>query len=114
MLQHNDDGFTECRDSLNQLILRSDGIDIVPIANGTVEVGFFRSELITAEEQKKVFERFHRVGTGLVHDVKGNGLGLSIVEHVVQAHQGKVTVESSPGKGSTFSIHLPVEANENV
>ena len=69
---------------------------------------------ITAEEQKKVFERFHRVGTGLVHDVKGNGLGLSIVEHVVQAHQGKVTVESSPGKGSTFSIHLPVEADENV
>ncbi len=69
---------------------------------------------ISAEEQKKVFERFHRVGTGLVHDVKGNGLGLSIVEHVVLAHQGKVTVDSSPGKGSTFSIHLPVEADENV
>ncbi len=69
---------------------------------------------ISVEEQKKVFERFHRVGTGLVHDVKGSGLGLSIVEHVVQAHQGKVTLESTPGKGSTFSIHLPVEAEDNV
>jgi signal transduction histidine kinase len=69
---------------------------------------------ITSEEQEKIFERFHRVGTGLVHDVKGSGLGLSIVEHVVQAHKGKVTVESAPGKGSVFSIYLPVEAELNV
>ena len=69
---------------------------------------------ISKEEQKKVFDRFHRVGTGLVHDVKGNGLGLSIVEHIIEAHKGHVTVESSLGKGSTFSIHLPIEVEEHA
>jgi signal transduction histidine kinase len=63
---------------------------------------------IAREEQRKIFERFHRVSTGLVHDVKGNGLGLSIVHHVVQAHGGSVNVESEPGRGSTFFIRLPV------
>jgi signal transduction histidine kinase len=65
---------------------------------------------IPRDEQKKIFDRFHRVGTGLVHDVKGSGLGLSIVQHIVQAHGGQVTVESRAGEGSTFSILLPVEA----
>src|SRR5262249_49530638 len=41
---------------------------------------------ISHDEQKKIFERFHRVSTGLVHDVKGSGLGLSIVNHIVEAH----------------------------
>ncbi len=59
-------------------------------------------------EQRKIFERFHRVGTGLIHDVKGSGLGLSIVHHIVQAHRGHVTVDSEPGRGSTFTISLPV------
>jgi len=63
---------------------------------------------ITKQEQNKVFDRFHRVSTGLVHDVKGSGLGLSIVNHVTQAHGGKVTVISEPGKGSKFTLHLPV------
>ena len=65
---------------------------------------------IDRDEQSKVFERFHRVGSSLVHDVKGSGLGLSIVNHVVRAHRGKVTLESEPGRGSTFSIWLPLEA----
>ncbi len=64
---------------------------------------------ISRDEQKRIFERFHRVSTGLVHDVKGSGLGLSIVNHIVEAHGGKVTVQSEPGKGSVFSIRLPVE-----
>ena len=63
---------------------------------------------ISQEEQKKIFERFHRVSTGLVHDVKGSGLGLSIVSHVVNAHGGKVRVKSEPGKGSIFTLFLPV------
>jgi signal transduction histidine kinase len=65
-------------------------------------------------EQRKIFDRFHRVSTGLVHDVKGSGLGLAIVRHIVEAHRGKVTVESRPDEGSTFSIHLPIEAPEPV
>jgi signal transduction histidine kinase len=64
---------------------------------------------IPRDEQRKIFERFHRVGTGLVHDVKGSGLGLSIVHHIVEAHGGTVGVESEPGSGSTFTIRLPIE-----
>ena len=63
---------------------------------------------IPRDEQQKIFDRFHRVGSSLVHDVKGSGLGLSIVHHIVQAHRGDVSVASEPGKGSTFSIRLPV------
>ncbi len=59
-------------------------------------------------EQEKVFDRFHRVGTALVHEVKGSGLGLSIVRHIVQVHGGRVSVESGPGAGSTFTIRLPI------
>jgi len=63
---------------------------------------------ISREEQEKVFERFHRVGTGLVHDVKGAGLGLSIVQHVVAAHGGRVELTSEPGRGTTVRLRLPV------
>jgi signal transduction histidine kinase len=62
---------------------------------------------IARDEQRKIFDRFHRVGTGLVHDVKGSGLGLSIVHHIVAAHEGTVTVDSELGKGSTFTMRLP-------
>ena len=68
---------------------------------------------ISRSEQEKIFERFHRVGTGLVHDVKGSGLGLSIVRHIVEAHGGEIVVDSEPGRGSTFSIRLPLEAPES-
>ncbi|HEY7215083.1 MAG TPA: HAMP domain-containing sensor histidine kinase, partial [Thermoanaerobaculia bacterium] len=67
---------------------------------------------IARDEQEKIFDRFHRVSTGLVHDVKGSGLGLAIVRHIVDAHGGKVTLESRPGEGSTFAIHLPIDAPE--
>ncbi len=63
---------------------------------------------ISRDEQGKIFDRFHRVSTGLVHDVKGSGLGLSIVDHVVRAHGGKVEVASELGRGSRFSLLLPL------
>ena len=64
---------------------------------------------IARAEQPRIFDRFHRVSTGLVHNVKGSGLGLSIVAHVVQAHQGRITVDSEPGSGATFTIRLPLD-----
>ncbi len=62
---------------------------------------------IPASEHKKIFDKFYRVGSGLVHDVKGSGLGLAIVNHVVKAHGGRVEVNSALGQGSTFTIVLP-------
>jgi len=64
---------------------------------------------IPRDEQEKIFDRFHRVSTGLLHDVKGSGLGLAIVRHVLDAHGGEVRVESRQGHGSTFSIVLPID-----
>ena len=64
---------------------------------------------IPTKEQPKIFEKFYRVGDPLVHNTKGSGLGLSLVRHIVQAHGGEVEVESQPGRGSKFTIMLPVQ-----
>jgi signal transduction histidine kinase len=69
---------------------------------------------IPREEHERIFDRFHRVGWGLVHDVKGSGLGLAIVKHIADAHGGSVTVESSPGNGSVFALHLPVAGGARI
>jgi signal transduction histidine kinase len=63
---------------------------------------------IPANEQEKIFEKFYRCGDPLVHNVKGSGLGLSLVRHIVRAHGGDVLVESAPDKGSKFTIALPL------
>ena len=63
---------------------------------------------IPRQEQSKIFEKFYRVGDPLVHNTKGSGLGLSLVRHIVQAHGGQVTVDSVPGRGSKFTIALPL------
>jgi signal transduction histidine kinase len=63
---------------------------------------------ITRREQSKIFEKFYRTGDPLVHNTKGSGLGLSLVRHITHAHGGEVAVESTPGKGSKFTLSLPL------
>ena len=62
---------------------------------------------IPAAEQKRIFEPFFRGADALARHIHGNGLGLSIVKRVVEAHGGRVSVASTPGTGSTFTVHLP-------
>lgn len=67
---------------------------------------------IAKPEQKKIFEKFYRAEDSLVHETKGSGLGLSLVKHIMEAHGGRVEVDSSPGRGSTFTLVLPVRKPE--
>ncbi|MFO7554898.1 MAG: ATP-binding protein [Desulfobacterales bacterium] len=62
---------------------------------------------IPREHLSRLFERFYRVDKARSRNLGGTGLGLAIVKHIAHAHGGRVSVESTPGKGSTFSLHLP-------
>jgi len=63
---------------------------------------------IERHEQSRIFEKFYRTCDPLVHNTKGSGLGLSLVRHITLAHGGEVEVESTPGRGSKFTLSLPL------
>lgn len=67
---------------------------------------------INKKEQEKIFDRFYRGGDAQTMGVKGSGLGLTLVRQIVEAHQGRIEVLSTPGIGSTFSIRIPIKAEE--
>jgi signal transduction histidine kinase len=63
---------------------------------------------IPRREQRRIFDRFYRVDSLLTRNTEGTGLGLSIAQRIVEAHGGRISVDSTPGKGSTFRVHLPL------
>ncbi len=69
---------------------------------------------IPKNQLDKLFEKFYRVPNGDVHDTKGSGLGLTIVKHIMEAHNGEVAVQSTQGKGSTFKLFFPLDKDEDA
>jgi two-component system, OmpR family, phosphate regulon sensor histidine kinase PhoR len=59
-------------------------------------------------EHRRIFEKFYRGKDDRSRNIPGTGLGLAIVEHIVRGHDGRITLESEPGQGATFTVHLPV------
>ena len=87
---------------------------IIEIKTGTVKRQSFvevkdHGPGIPPKKQKLVFDKFYRITSGdLAHEVKGTGLGLALVNEIVKAHKGKVTLDSKPGKGCAFRLYFPV------
>ncbi|MBU2438242.1 MAG: sensor histidine kinase, partial [Acidobacteria bacterium] len=65
---------------------------------------------ISPEARSRIFERFYRLQNRMTSESQGSGLGLTLVKHVVEAHGGKICVNSEPEKGSVFSVYIPISA----
>jgi len=87
----------------------SPDIEMITSNNGPLVTISIRDKGIgmSADTQKKIFEKFFRVTSGNIHNVKGFGLGLSYAKAIVLAHKGTISVVSEPGKGSMFDVSLP-------
>jgi signal transduction histidine kinase len=66
---------------------------------------------VAQSERERIFEPFYRGKEAQAAQIRGNGLGLSLVKHIVAAHGGRVSVESKIGQGSIFILHLPILTN---
>ena len=66
---------------------------------------------ISRKDQEKIFERFYRSDEPQLMGIKGSGIGLTIVKRIIDAHEGRLTVESKQGEGSTFCIYLSKSKN---
>jgi two-component system phosphate regulon sensor histidine kinase PhoR len=78
---------------------RAEGRDLVHVSD--------QGEGVPIEHLARIFERFYRVDRARTRALGGTGLGLAIVKHLARAHGGEVSVQSSPGEGSTFTVELP-------
>jgi len=83
-------------------VARDDGHAVVTVAD--------QGAGIPVAEQSRIFEKFYRIQTPENRSIPGTGLGLTLVQHIARGHGGFVRVESVPGAGSRFSIHLPLDA----
>jgi len=63
---------------------------------------------IPEAEQQKIFDKFYRGSAPSVRQIRGSGIGLAITKHVAEMHGGEVLVKSEPGKGSTFTLRIPI------
>jgi signal transduction histidine kinase len=85
-------------------LFRRDGLAVFQVAD--------RGIGISQQDLAGIFKRFYRAKNGLVSETRGSGLGLTLVKHTAEAHGGTVEVESEPGKGSVFSVLLPISGPE--
>jgi signal transduction histidine kinase len=77
--------------------------------NGYIDLSVTDQGLgIPQDEREKIFDKFYRGSTATTRKVRGSGIGLSITKHVAEMHGGEILVESEPGRGSTFTLRIPI------
>ena len=89
---------------LSNAVKYSDKVPVIEVEGFTTEDKIS----IKITDQKHIFDKFYRASTGNIHKYKGLGLGLYYVKKIAEAHGGDVSVSSRPGKGSSFTVTLPI------